>query len=475
LRKNTRLGIVLLSVCLIAASCGGRFNATQKKALRAGAAGNGQLASTAGDVTAGDASTPSAAGDTTATTAAAAGSPSGGGAASTGGAAASTGGGAAAASNCGVGDNGGATDVGVTATSLAVGNVSIMSGPVPGFGRTSQSAVQAYINYVNSQGGVCGRKLQLSNSDDRFDSGANRSETEKLKSKVFAFVGGLSVVDDGGAAVLAGTNVPDVGISLSDARIKLPNNFSTAPIDLADGGNGIIPSMKYDKEHFGAKIGAVVWPGQPIARSRAQGYVNDMKRAGIDPSVQLEVSVTETNYSGVAAKIKDGHVDVLLTTLELSGMAALAKALKQQGYQPKVAAYGAQAYGQSFIDRARDAAEGVTLQIGYDIFENKAANPAIATFLKWFTQTAPGVQPDYFSVIAWSAAELFVQALRAAGAKPTRDNVLAQLKKVTKFDAGGMLATVNPAGKHWADCFLVVTVKNQKWQRVDPAASGFRC
>ena len=38
-----------------------------------------------------------------------------------------------------------------------------------------------------------------------------------------------------------------------------------------------------------------------------------------------------------------------------------------------------------------------------------------------------------------------------------------------------MLADIDPAGKHWAKCFLVITVKNQKWQRVEPASTGFHC
>ena len=414
----------LLIACLISASCGARFNKAQKATLRA--SNSHTAAASDNGVAAGEQTSTGGGGDTTETTAPAA----TGGGTNTGGApvAAPTGGGgganAAAPAAC-TGDNGGATDVGVTKDTLTVGNVSIMSGPVPGFGRTSQSAVQAYFNYVNSQGGVCGRKLQLINSDDRFDSGGNRSETEKLKSKVFGFVGGLSVVDDGGAAVLNGTNIPDVGLSLSDARIKLANNFSTSPIDLADGGNGAVSALTYFKTHDGATKGAVVWPGQPIARARAQGYVRDMQRAGLDVVYQAEVSVTETNYSGIAAQIQQKHADVLLTTLELSGMASLAKALKQQGYQPKIASYGAQAYGQGFIDRARDAAEGVTLYIAYDIFENKANNPAEANFLKWFNQAAPGVQPDFFAILAWTSAELFVDALRAAGPKPTRDTVLA--------------------------------------------------
>jgi ABC-type branched-subunit amino acid transport system substrate-binding protein len=368
---------------------------------------------------------------------------------------------------------GGATDVGVTASTVAIGHVSIISGPVPGFGRTSQAAVQAYVNYANSQGGVCGRKLKLITADDRFDGGANRAETEDLAKKTFALVGGLSVVDDGGAVALQNTNVPDVGLALSDPRIKLPNNFSRAPIDLRDGGNGFVPPLSYYKSQ-GAVNGAVVWPSQAIARERAQGYVRDMQRAGLNVVYQAEASVTETNYSGFAAQIQEKHVDVLVTALEVSGMARLAKALKQQGYQPRFTAFGPQAYGKQFITLAGDAAEGVTLNVANDIFEDRAQNPAMDTMLTWFNRSAPGVEPDYFAIIAWSAADLFVHALSAVGPQPTRDAVLAELRKVNTFDAGGILAPNNPAGKRWATCFLVIKVEGGTWRRVDPPTSGYR-
>jgi ABC-type branched-subunit amino acid transport system substrate-binding protein len=461
-----------LTACLISAGCGGRFDAKQKAALRAAASGNqsGNGGLSAGDQTTG---ADTGIGATTDAGSTASGASATGGGATGGGAATNAGGSSAGAASSSCGAGGGASDVGVTDKTIDIGNVSIISGPVPGFGKTSQSAVQAYVNYANSQGGVCGRRLKLDTADDRFDSGANKSETEKLKAKVFAFVGGLSVVDDGGATVLQGSNVPDVGLSLSDARIKLPNNFSPSPIDIPDGGNGFVPALTYYKSQ-GAASGAVIWPSQPIARARAQGYVKDMQRAGINVAYTAEVSVTETNYSGHAAQIQSKHVDVLVTTLEVAGMASLAKALKQQGYQPKFASYGPQAYGKQFIDRARDAADGVTLNLAYDIFENKGNNPAMATFLSWFQRTAPGLDPDFFAVLAWSSADLFVKALRAAGSKPTRDSVLAELKKVNSFDAGGILAPIDPAGKHWAKCFVIVRVVNQKWQRVEPA-NGFHC
>jgi hypothetical protein len=78
-------------------------------------------------------------------------------------------------------------------------------------------------------------------------------------------------------------------------------------------------------------------------------------------------------------------------------------------------------------------------------------------------------------VLAWASAELFVTALKSAGNKVTRDAVIAELKKISKFDAGGILADIDPAGKHWAKCFMIVKVTGGKWERVEPKGDGFRC
>jgi ABC-type branched-subunit amino acid transport system substrate-binding protein len=465
--SGRRAVALLVLSCILSAACGARFSARERAALKAtGSRRAAPVVNRAGN----DAPTGATASDADTGSGAATGFSDSPSAADGPGASAQPG--QSAAAKCT--PSGGATDVGVTADSVTIGNVSIISGPVPGFGRTSQAAVQAYVNYANSKGGVCGRRLKLTTSDDRFDSGGNRAETDKLSKKVFGFVGGLSVVDDGGATVLQGTNIPDVGLALSDPRIKLTNGFSSAPIDLADGGNGFVPALQYYKSQ-GAVNGAVVWPGQAIARERAQGYVRDMQRAGLNVVYTAEVSVTETNYNGHAAKIQQNHVDVLVTALEVTGMASLAKALKQQGYQPKFSAYGPQAYGKQFLKLSGDAAEGVTLNVAYDIFEDRAQNPAIDTMLTWFARTNPGLDPDYFAIIAWTAADLFTRALAAAGPRPTRDGVLAELRKVNQFDAGGILAPNDPAGKHWARCFLIIKVQDLKWRRADPPASGYRC
>src|SRR4051795_10590977 len=91
---------------------------------------------------------------------------------------------------------------GVTATQITVGNVSVLTGPVPGLFQGGPDGVDAYFQYVNSQGGVNGRKLVVKSADDALTCASNLSATQSLSTQVFAFVGNWSTFDNCGAKVL---------------------------------------------------------------------------------------------------------------------------------------------------------------------------------------------------------------------------------------------------------------------------------
>jgi ABC-type branched-subunit amino acid transport system substrate-binding protein len=367
----------------------------------------------------------------------------------------------------------GAPDVGITENEITLGQVSTISGPVPGLAQTAVNGVRAYVAYRNATGGVCGRTLRVVNADDRLDTGQNRSETQRLMTQVFGFVGGWGVTDDGGASVLNGTNVPDVGIAISEARAALPNNFSSNPIEA--GTSGATTAFRYILSAYQPASAAVVWPAQATARGRAQAFVTDLQALGVNVVVQREVSITETNWVPVAQEIEDAHAEFVITALEITQIARLAQAFDQIDYLPKVPFYGAQSYGPQFLQLAGPAAEGAILAIGHPIAEEAATAPGMATVQEWYQRANPGAPLDFFAFQGWVAADMFASAIEAAGPAPTRDAVLAVLRTYTSFDAHGLVAPIDPAEKRGSPCFLVITVHNGAWQRVFPSGGGYAC
>jgi ABC-type branched-subunit amino acid transport system substrate-binding protein len=208
---------VLASVALVAAACGGSqphevstgtlsptgTEVAPGAATEAATAAPTDTATPGADATAG-AATPSAAGTPTAgaatpsaakkaaataePAAAATGTPAAGAAPGT---ANSPTLGAAPAPGAAVPDNGGATDVGVTANSVKFGSISGNNTPLGNLiSQPVTTAVFATMRAVNDSGGIFGRKMIIGDCDDSGDVTRFRSCYRKLidEAKVFSFI-----------------------------------------------------------------------------------------------------------------------------------------------------------------------------------------------------------------------------------------------------------------------------------------------
>ena len=371
------------------------------------------------------------------------------------------------------GGNGGATDVGVSATEITVGNVSTVGGPVPGLFAGAPRGVQAFAAYVNGRGGIHGRSLKVLVADDGLDSNQNRALTSDLEKKVLAFVGSTSTRDNGGAAVLGQTGVPDVGLALNRERVRLATNFSPNP-NRSDGG--AIGPPNYFKQRFPAVPGraALFYVNDPASRDSARLFQKVYEAAGYTFVYVYEGQPTEPSYTAQVLQMQSRGVKLILTTLDATNASRLAKAMQQQGFRVDVANFGPQVYSQAFLQLAGSAAEGTLVNLPHAMFEDAGAVPEMQLFLTWMGRTAPGSSPDLFALYGWASARLLAQALEAGDPRITRAGVLARLAQVTTFDANGLLAPANPAAKLPPTCFVVAGVRGGRWVRDDPAA-GFIC
>jgi ABC-type branched-subunit amino acid transport system substrate-binding protein len=370
---------------------------------------------------------------------------------------------------------GGATGPGVTPTEIKAGNVSQLSGLVPKFGQTGVNGVKAYFNMINNQGGVCGRKLTLVVADDRFQSAQNRAETEKLAPSVIAFVGNVSVVDDGGAPIIDAKGVADISLATTQPRIAAKNNFPPNPIDPTPGaGNGLTKILEYFKRTDGISKPAIFYQDVATGVNQTNSYKTDFERAGIPVVATYPVAPTATNFRSQANDMKEKGIDFVITVAEVNAMANLARAFGEVDYFPKVPFYGAQVYGQKFLQLAGPNAEGTRVGLIFAIPEEAASVPGMAAFSTWYGRTAPGADADFFALLGWVAADMFVTALRQAGPDPSQAKILEQMRTFTQYTGNGLVAPINPAQKKLTTCFHVIAVKGGKWTKESPA-KGFQC
>src|SRR5882672_892314 len=84
-----------------------------------------------------------------------------------------------------------AAENGVTKDRIVLGQSVALTGPAAQLGIQMRNGVSAYLDYVNAQGGVSGRKLELLTLDDGYEPERTVPNTKKLidEHKVFALIG----------------------------------------------------------------------------------------------------------------------------------------------------------------------------------------------------------------------------------------------------------------------------------------------
>jgi ABC-type branched-subunit amino acid transport system substrate-binding protein len=376
------------------------------------------------------------------------------------------------------GGNGGATDVGVTADSITVGNVSILTGPVPGLFAGAVNGVDAYFAYQNSQGGVFGRQLKMQASDDQFNCGTNKAVTEDDINKVFAFVGSFSLFDNCGAEALAAhPDVPDIHNALSHDAQVLANNFPPQPLRK---GSSLGPFQYIkDKAPDVIQLGGSLVGDVQSAKDSWDGISAAMGSLGYKFPYVRTYEPTETDFTADIVRMRSAGVQLLvLVAADVKTMARVVAAAAKQNWHPKVTLLGASAYDATLLPLAgADALEGAYLYLPTAMYlgEDAATVPEVALFDQWLKNTHPDANPDLFAVYGWASARLFVQALQAAGPQATRASLTSALQAITSFNSEGLLATGNPAAKGPPTCYIMVQVHSGTFARLDDPPNDFRC
>jgi hypothetical protein len=466
--RSRRLALVAvfgILTLIMTSGCGARLSAKQRSlAIQQGGSGTGVAQSS---------QAPTATGTgTTGTGTTGTGSTGTAGTAGTKGTTTATGGGGGAAKGqtCSAtsANNGGKTDVGVTATTINVANVSDISGPVPGLFKSAREASQAYVNYFNatSPQGICGRKLVLDTYDSRTDSTSNRTATQQACSKDFALTGGQSAFDDGGGPVIKSCHIPDMpAAAVTAGRQATPETHAAISTDThhianvvpeyfkanktkaaflyidagASSQNGAQDVKAYEK-YWGTKF--VYTKAIPIQNATTQGfkpYVDNMKKAG----------ATFVQWIGAYQQA-----------------AALAEAMDSAGFHPNAFVCDPTVYNSQFLQQAGSHAEAVHTFVysPATIIHGPGAEEQL--YEQWLTRSGISSEPTFFGQSAWSAMELFVQTAFKIGPKLTRAAMNSALNGVKDWTGNGITSKQNVGSKISGTDALIIKVTGGKFQQV---------
>jgi ABC-type branched-subunit amino acid transport system substrate-binding protein len=338
----------------------------------------------------------------------------------------------------GCGNNGGSSSSsspGITKTSVKIGGHTPLTGPAaPGYSEIAPAA-KAFFSYVNAQGGVNGRKINYIYRDDGYNPTKTVSVVRQLvlQDKVFAIFNGLGtpthtkVVD-----YLNTSKVPDLfvasGCPCWDDAASHPYTFGWQTSYQIEGK--ILGD--YIKKNFAGKKVGVFYQDDDFGQGGLTGLKEEIPSQIV---AAKPYQPGDTNVAPQITAIQKAHADILVD-FTIPAYTALGQLVSfKVGYKPTlfISNVGADPTTVGGLLKSFSKGKASTALIegaytdGYLPSVNDTSNPWIALFKKVHDQYDAKAPFDGNVEYGMASAYTFVATLKAAGANPTRQDVVDAL------------------------------------------------
>ncbi|MDQ1568055.1 MAG: branched-chain amino acid transport system substrate-binding protein, partial [Actinomycetota bacterium] len=413
----------------------------------------------AGSAVAGSAGAAGRTGTTSGPSAAGAAGPAAGGAAS------ALGGGAAAPA----GGNGGATDTGVTATSIKIGGTFFNGGYLDKYSQVAEQAASAYFKYVNDHGGVFGRKIEFVPCDTAGTADGTQGCLRKLANddKVFAMGPSLDFNLDTVPTFLADKKLPWVGSSgLYPEEHKSPFMFPSQ-IPGADVGVHI---ASFAKKTLGAATVGVSYLTDGAGPSCTESIKNAADRLGYKVVVTVENSQTQGDMTQQVLKVKQANPDTVLFCNDPVNNVKFVQAAGRVGYKPPKGWVGGFVAVED-VPKSMGAA-GVGFY-GFSTFDFFAGNsPGVVQYRQITQSYFPSMFHHFYTQAAFVGARALVEAITKAGPQLTRQGLLGALASMTDFDSSMGLHFDFSKKSNRSSGLMIQADENLRWKQVSERFSA---
>jgi hypothetical protein len=365
---------------------------------------------------------------------------------------------------------------GVTANEITLGATIPISGPAAAYGSVGRGA-DAYFKYVNSKGGVFGRKIVYKYLDDEFDVSKTITLTRQLveQDQVFAIFN--SVGTEHALAIRSYLNdrkVPQLflgsGVSkLATEHAKYPWSMGYLP---SFAGEGAVYGRYIAAHQPNARIG-VLYENSDFGKDMLNGLRHGLKgKAKIVGAQAYEI--TDSDVPSQIAKLKsDGANTLMLFATPKFAIFGYVDAFRL-GWHPQVyvtsVSISPDIMKIARVASSRKQVEGsVSIAFVKDPTSKQWAKDRTVRLYKSILQRfLPGAKADdVFNYYGMAVAYTMVDTLRKAGPNLTRAGVLkaaTHLNETNPFLLPGVRIQTSPSDYYPMDKVKLARYKGDHWQ-----------
>jgi ABC-type branched-subunit amino acid transport system substrate-binding protein len=364
---------------------------------------------------------------------------------------------------------------GVSADAINVGGVASKTNPLGGNYADAFVGAQAYFDMINSQGGVYGRQLKITEQRDDALSN-NKAEVDALiaDQNIFAILPVASLLFTGGNDI-AKSGIPTFGWNINQewsgtAADPRSNMFGqTGSFNDITAPEAFMPVIWLAQHLKATKLGVLAYTVDQ-SKDCATGIKNAVATYGPKAGVKIgfidqALAFGTTDMSSQVSKMKEAGVGFVTTCMDTNGVVTLAKEMKKQQLDAKQ--YLPNGYDDEFVKQYGDLFEGSIVRTDFTAWQlpEKEQPAGLKDFLKWMK----GKNLNENAMAGWLNAALFVKGLQDAGQDFTRQKVIDAINKETAFNAGGAIHPVDWTKAHTQDtdpgkgCDFKSTIKNSQF------------
>jgi hypothetical protein len=369
-----------------------------------------------------------------------------------------------------------ATTPGVTPTTITIGGTIPISGPAAAYGSVGRGA-EAYFEYVNSKGGLFGRKIVYKYLDDEFDVAKTITLTRQLveQDQVLAIFN--SVGTEHALAIRSYLNdrkVPQLfigsGVSkLATEHAKYPWSMGYLP---SFAGEGAIYGRYVAAHQPKARI-AVLYENSDFGKDMLNGL-----RHGLGGKARIvgaqPYEITDNDVSSQLARLKSTGADTLMLFATPKFAIFGYVGAFRLGWHPHVyvtsVSISPDIMKISRVASSRNEVDGsISIAFVKDPTSKQwAKDKTVQLYQSILQRFLPSAKvEDVFNYYGMAVAYTMVDTLRQAGRSPTRASVLeaaTHLDETNPFLLPGIRVKTSPSDYYPIDQVKLARYRRDHWQ-----------
>jgi len=325
---------------------------------------------------------------------------------------------------------------GASDTEVLIANSAATSGAYAPVGVPFTTGIQAYLDMVNADGGIDGRKITFLHVDDEFDPVKGKAALQNFveDEKVFAMVGHFgtpvvgATIDDlkeyGIPAVYFATGIGQLYAENATTNEDGYNIFPVQPIYTTEGKIMVARGVG----NFDATKIGIIYTNDDAGKDMLKGAEAKCKELGIAYQAE-QVTAGAADVSAAVTSIKNGGADFIVCAAIQATMPTIVKELAAQGMTaPVITTY-------VNVSSAIPALVASDIEGKFDVYGNGWVSyedfrtENLDEYVEWVSKIDPAYANNAYAQTGWIAAHFFCEGLRRIEGKDiTWENYMAAME-----------------------------------------------